>query len=180
MLDEKDLQQKLDDWDALRKYYTNELEEDAQAQLFSEFDELLQAYISTDDIEREKMRDLFKEHRESRDLLFLYWNYQAENIRSKDDEDKLRLGLAAISLEDFIFDWRDSLVGLSLLYMSATEAGIDADPIYKEIGEISNMKVDKHGGSSSKTISRAPKSGMHQGDHWMMDHLNKIRSAYKK
>ncbi len=155
MYDEKELKEKLIQWDSLHKQDHQEIPLETRQKIYSDFDKLLKEYNDSNDATREMMRSLFKEHRNSRDLLFAYWNHLAKEINSIEDENKLRLGLAAISLEDFTYDWRDSLVGLSLLFMAATDAGIDPNPIYKKIGEISNKTENKSKDSVSKSISSA-------------------------
>ena len=61
----------------------------------------------------------------------------AERIKSREDVKWLRMGLAAASIEDARMDSRDLLLGLSDLYLSAEEAGIDPKPYFQEIASIS-------------------------------------------
>jgi hypothetical protein len=52
-------------------------------------------------------------------------------------EEPLVLGLAAISVEDVRFDFRESLTGLVLLYHGGCAIGLDPAPLFEEMAVMS-------------------------------------------
>jgi hypothetical protein len=56
----------------------------------------------------------------------------AEVAVREQDPDLIRFGLAALALEGGWPDWRDTLVLLTLLHVSARKLGLDADRIFRD------------------------------------------------
>lgn len=56
----------------------------------------------------------------------------AELAVREDDEERVRFGLAALALEGGWPDWRDTLVTLTLLHVSARKLGLDADRLFED------------------------------------------------
>ena len=56
----------------------------------------------------------------------------AETAVREEDPERIRFGLAALALEGGYPDWRDTLVLLTLLHVSARKLGLDADRLFEE------------------------------------------------
>jgi hypothetical protein len=56
----------------------------------------------------------------------------AEHAVRQGDEDRIRFGLAAVALEGGWPDWRDTLITLTLLHVSARKIGLDADRLFED------------------------------------------------
>ncbi len=54
----------------------------------------------------------------------------AETAVREEDPERIRFGLAALALEGGWPDWRDTLVLLTLLHVSARKLGLDADKVF--------------------------------------------------
>jgi hypothetical protein len=61
-----------------------------------------------------------------------------ERLHSSEDQEWLRFGLAAASIEDGGSDFRDILKALAELWVAAEKVGIDPKPHFQEIAKISN------------------------------------------
>jgi len=106
------------------------------------YDQLMPQYLSADDAEPEEIRSLFRKKRGLQNTLLGFAYRAADGINSPSDTPLLRLGLAAISVEDFSVDYRDTLLGLAELCVRAERAGIDPRPVYDEIAEMSSVRLD--------------------------------------
>jgi hypothetical protein len=69
----------------------------------------------------------------------------AGRLQSPVDRQWLPLGLAAISIEDCRMDFRDTLMALAELYVAAEKAGIDPEPDFREVAELSSSQVPSGG-----------------------------------
>jgi hypothetical protein len=56
----------------------------------------------------------------------------AERAVREEDPERIHFGLAALAFEGGWPDWRDTLVLLTLLHVSARKLGLDADRIFKD------------------------------------------------
>ena len=56
----------------------------------------------------------------------------AERAVREGDDERIRLGLAALALEGGWPDWRDTLVTLTLLHVSARKLELDADRFFED------------------------------------------------
>jgi hypothetical protein len=56
----------------------------------------------------------------------------AETAVREEDPERLRFGLAALALEGGYPDWRDTLVLLTLLHVSARKLGLEADRLFED------------------------------------------------
>jgi hypothetical protein len=68
-------------------------------------------------------------------LIYEYMRWVSQRIRTPEDVQALRLGLAAAAIVEESIDFRDVLVSLAFLYQAATEAGIDPKPYFKEVAD---------------------------------------------
>ena len=114
------------------------------------YDQLMPQYLSAADAEREQVRSLFRKKRGLQNTLLGFAYRSADRINSPTDIPLLRLGLAAMSIEDFSVDYRDSLLALAELCVRAERAGIDPRPIFDDIAGMSSSQVST-GGSTKPT-----------------------------
>lgn len=76
-------------------------------------------------------------------------------LRAAGTEDRLQLGLAAASLEDFQFDGRETLTGLGDLYRAAIEHGLAPRPAFALVAKLSSTEPGAGGGwSTAELIGR--------------------------
>ncbi len=114
------------------------------------YDQLMPQYLGAVDAEREQVRSLFRKKRGMQTALLGFAYRAADGINSPSDIPLLRTGLAAMSLEDFSVDYRDTLLALAELCVRAERAGIDPRPLFDEIAEMSSDQVST-GGSTKPT-----------------------------
>ena len=114
------------------------------------YDQLMPQYLGAVDAEREQIRSLFQKKRGLQNVLLGFAYRAADGINSPSDIPLLRLGLAAMSIEDFSVDYRDSLLALAELCVRAERAGIDPRPVFDEIAEMSSAQVST-GGAKNPT-----------------------------
>jgi hypothetical protein len=69
-------------------------------------------------------------------LFFLYGNTAAVEAVRETNAEKVKLGLAALAIENGVFDWRDSLFVLVKLYHSAKKINLDPVAAFRQIAEI--------------------------------------------
>ena len=93
---------------------------------------------------------LFRKKRGLQTALLGFVYRTADGINAPSDIPLLRLGLAAMSIEDFSVDYRDSLLALAELCVRAERAGIDPRPVFDEIAEMSSAQVST-GGAKNPT-----------------------------
>jgi len=70
-------------------------------------------------------------------MLARAWPF-ADRLADTCDDRWLRLGLAAVSIDDNGTDFRDTYVALGALYLSAVRCGIEPGPYFEEAAEISS------------------------------------------
>jgi hypothetical protein len=70
-------------------------------------------------------------------MLARAWPF-ADRLADTCDERWLRLGLAAVSIDDNGTDFRDTYVALGALYLCAVRCGMDPRPYFEEAAEISS------------------------------------------
>ena len=128
------------------KHHQQELNEineyqHAKASLDHEFlaltEELCRIYLTTSEDKRAAIRKMVANRSEFVIHLCSYARWAAAQIVWPEDLSWLRLGLAAISIEDGHDDYRDRAVALDHLYCSAQGAGIDPKPYFQEVAALS-------------------------------------------
>ena len=70
-------------------------------------------------------------------MLAQAWSF-ANRLADSCDDRWLRLGLAAVSIDDNGTAFRDSYVALGDLYICAVRCGIEPGPYFEEVAEISS------------------------------------------
>jgi hypothetical protein len=116
--------------------------------MYALFDKLCPIYLAASPQHRSEIRSVVSNKEGIWSGLINYAYRAAERLQSPDDKEWLRLGLAAISIEDCSMDFRVTLMALAELHGAAEKAGIDPEPAFREVAELSNH-VAKSGGTGS-------------------------------
>ncbi|MEO6457850.1 MAG: hypothetical protein ABIO92_06200 [Chloroflexia bacterium] len=74
-------------------------------------------------------------------LTYEYMRWVSQRIRTPEDVQVLRLGLAAAAIVEESIDFRDALVSLAFLHHAATEAGINPKPYFKEVADMARPET---------------------------------------
>lgn len=139
--------------------YQREVEQIRQAQLnkrniyqeIQEFhNQLMPTYLSATAPEREQIRAFYRKKRGMQSTLLGCAYHFADQIKSPTDTAALRFGLAAISIEDFSVDYRDTLLALAELCVTAERAGVNPCPIFEEVADLSSAQIST-GGTQNTT-----------------------------
>ena len=107
-------------------------------ELYQILDDVCPAYLHASTEERETLRRMVGDRRSLSDLVRSYADHIAEQISSVDDVERLRTGLAAISIENCRTDFRDTITSLADLFVRAEEVGIDPEPHFRDVAELSD------------------------------------------
>jgi hypothetical protein len=119
--------------------------DDVPGELTAFLDEHFELYYTATPEECQKIRESFAINREFEDFLLSYAQNIANRIHSADDVVLLKRGLVALSLENSGRDFRDTLITLADLYVSAESVGIDPKPLFIEVAEISSKERPRGG-----------------------------------
>ena len=106
-------------------------------QAFAAFDEICDLYARSDPPRCAIIRGIVHQ-REARVLLEDYVGYAARILKQGGRPEWLERGVAAASIDDQRRDYRDWLMSLGDLYLSARAAHLDPSPVLKRIAERSN------------------------------------------
>ena len=104
---------------------------------FAAFDEICDLYARSDPAHCATLRGIVHEH-EVRALLDDYVANASRVLKQGGRPEWLERGVAAASIDDQRRDYRDWLMGLGDLYLSARAARLDPTPVLKRIAERSN------------------------------------------
>lgn len=126
-------------------------------EIFCFFDENYDVYLQATDEQRRRIREaVYKSYYPSVslsnffiDLLHKYVKERVvEELKSTGDKVWLLRGLVAISMENMGSDWRDTMDMLQTLYKSAESKGIDPEPFFAKVAELSSRDVSSGGDSA--------------------------------
>ena len=106
-------------------------------EVFAVFDEVCDLYARSDSHRCALIRGVVHE-REARVLLEEYIAYVSRILKQGGRPEWLERGVAAASIDDQRRDYRDWLMSLGDLYMSAQAAHLDPSPVLKRIGALSS------------------------------------------
>jgi hypothetical protein len=107
-------------------------------ELATDLDLACRVYLRGDEVMRREIRGCFGEWTAVRGrMLAKAWPF-ADRLADTCDDRWLRLGLAAVSIDDNGTDFRDTYVALGTLYLCATRCGIEPRPYFEEAAEISS------------------------------------------
>ena len=109
---------------------------------FSLLDELCRIYIdpSTAPEQRAEIRRLAWDDLNVIGQLYSYIDRTTKEFNSTGDIEWLKLGLAAVSIENLQLDYRDSYTKLGKLYRAAIGVGIDPLPHFQHVASISSAE----------------------------------------
>jgi glyoxylase-like metal-dependent hydrolase (beta-lactamase superfamily II) len=99
---------------------------------------LAELYLRSDSVMRKQIRDYFSDRADDLRQMPLYVRRTAAQLRTADDVDGLRRALAIAAIEGGRSDVADgtaSQTALVLLRHGAARAGIDSDPLFRQIQE---------------------------------------------
>jgi hypothetical protein len=106
-------------------------------EVFAVLDEICDLYARSDPPVCARIRGIVHE-REAHRLLEDYLAYASRILKQGGRPEWLERGVAAASIEDQRNDYRDWLMALGDLYLSARAAHLDPSPVFKRIAERSN------------------------------------------
>ena len=107
-------------------------------ELASDLNLACELYLRGDAALRREIRHSFNEWTAVRGrVLAKAWSF-ADKLADTCDDRWLRLGLAAVSIDDNGTDFRDTYVALGDLYICAVRCGMDPRPYLEEVAEISS------------------------------------------
>ena len=130
------------------------------SQLNQLLDELCGLYLEADQEQRPLIRGLFDDKTRLRKYLHSYIGGRAApRLESSGDRKWLDLGLAAASIVDQRVDWRDLLIALGVLWLSAEEAGIAPARRFSSVARISSDEPVYRGSSTSDLLRKFRTSG---------------------
>jgi hypothetical protein len=117
-------------------------------EVFAVFDEICDLYVGSDPGRCAIIRGVVQA-REARVLLEEYVAHASEVLKQGGRPEWLQRGLAAASIDDQRRDYRDWLMSLGDLYLSAHAKNLDPSPVLKRIAERSNP--ERHAAAPTAT-----------------------------
>jgi hypothetical protein len=101
-------------------------------------DELCALYLKADEQQRVAVRAIFDDKSSVLRYLHTYIGFAARHLAETNDKKWLRMGLAAASMCDCRVDWRDLMIRLGDLYLTAKEAGFRPGYQFTAVARLSN------------------------------------------
>jgi len=121
-------------------------EHDPHVELNRLIEEVCLIYLGADASQRGEIRTYVAQRRELGSLAWAFANRVAvTRIHSPQDAAQVKLGLAAIAIENCGSDYRDTLMSLADLYVRAEEVGLDPKPIFGAVAELSTTEKTRGG-----------------------------------
>ena len=115
-------------------------------------DELCPAYLEASAEQRATVRAAASDKNGVLSALLGYTYRAARRIQSPEDEEWLLRGLAAISIENCARDYRDVLLALAELYVTAEEAGIKPGSDFGAVSRLSSAEKPRGGNTPVKEM----------------------------
>jgi len=148
----------MDFWDALEAVH-GQREESAKSDdcpvdfeaLDALLDELCGIYLEADRRQRTAIRSILHEKRSILNYLHSYMGRTSRLLESSRDRKWLRKGLAAASIVDMRVDWRDLLICLGDLWLTARRVRIRPGGHFQAMARLSNP-VGRHGERSTRDL----------------------------
>jgi len=106
---------------------------------------LCEFYLQATPDERARIRTAVSAQQGVPNRLLGYVYEAARQLRATADRQWLRLGLAAASIEDCRFDYRDFLLAVSELYVAAEETGIHPRATFQKVARMSSTQTPRGG-----------------------------------
>ena len=120
--------------------------------IYELLDELCPAYVDASAEERAAVRAAVSEKGGVLSALLGYAYRAARRIRSPEDREWLRRGLAAISIENCSKDYRDVLLALAELYVAAEQAGMRPGTDFRAMSKLSSDEKPRGGNASVREM----------------------------
>jgi hypothetical protein len=117
-------------------------------EVFAVFDEICDLYARSDPSRCAIIRGIVHEH-EAHFLLDEYLGYASRILKQGGRPEWLERGIAAASIDDQRRDYRDWLMSLGDLYLSARAVHLDPSPVLKRVAERSNP--ERHSAAPTPT-----------------------------
>ncbi len=127
---------------------------DPDPPLYIVLDDLCPAYLDATDDWRMHVRTIVAAQSGLPDRVRAYAQKIASRINSAEDEESLRVALAAMSIEDAATDYRDTLSALADIYVRAERAGIDARRSFVDASRLSSTEVPAGGSTPLADVLR--------------------------
>lgn len=115
-------------------------------------DELCPYYLNAPDQQRQQIRELTSGITGITSTLLGYAYRMVQRIQSPADEQALLHGLAAVSIENCQVDFRDVLLALAELYVTAERAGINPRSPFAQVAKLSSGSASQGGPSSVRSM----------------------------
>ena len=119
--------------------------------LYRQIETVCRIYLEGTDDQRARIRAILSGRRNLMSHFCGYPSVAAGEIRTPQDIEPLRIGLAAVSIENSSLDVRDLILSLETLYEAAVDAGIDPKPHFQDVAAISSTEPSE-GGFSGTTM----------------------------
>jgi hypothetical protein len=121
---------------------------DPYQEIYEFLDQLCPAYLEATDEQRAAIRATASDKNSVMSAMLGYIYHAAKQIQSPADREWLRWGLAAASIENCHWDYRDVLLALAELYVAAERAGLDPRPDFKAVSRLSGRETPRGGTTS--------------------------------
>ena len=138
-------------------------------EVFAVFDAICDLYARSDTAHCATIRGIVHE-REAHILLDEYLGYASRILKQGGRPEWLERGIAAASIDDQRRDYRDWLMSLGDLYLSARAAHLDPTPVLKRIAERSNP--ERH--AAAPTSTRDALDGFENSAYFMTSILPQL------
>ncbi|HYV21079.1 MAG TPA: hypothetical protein VEN31_00330 [Candidatus Bathyarchaeia archaeon] len=139
-------------------------------EVFAAFDEICDLYAHSDAARCSIIRGIVH-NRESRALLGDYMGYASRILKQGGRPEWLERGIVAAAIDDQRVDYRDWLMAVGDLYLSARAAHLDPTPVLKRVAERSNP--ERH--AASPTPTRDALSNFEDSAYFMTSILPQLR-----
>jgi hypothetical protein len=120
--------------------------------IYALLDELCPAYLAASADQRAAVRAAASDKKGVLSALLGYAYRAAKRIQSPEDREWLLRGLAAISIENCARDYRDVLLALAELYVTAEEAGIKPGSDFRAVSRLSSAEKPRGGDTPVKKM----------------------------
>ena len=118
---------------------------DPQPEIADIVDRMCSEYLSATPTERKQCRSLVRDRNGVLGALMGYVHSATDRLRTTKDIKHLRLGLAAVSIENCATDYRDDLVALAEIWLAAERAGFDPLPHFRDVAKLSSDEQPQEG-----------------------------------
>jgi hypothetical protein len=124
-----------------------------EAEIFQVLDEAIRIYPDATTSQREYIRQMLAKYYGVGQYLKSYVTGSITKLDTTVSSDRLYPALIAISIDNNNFgDYRDVLVMLGNLWLTAARAGIDPKPYFDEVAAISSSDLHSQGNKSTRDI----------------------------